>query len=59
MAVGSPLLLMIVFFMGDFKRVTLDRAMYKPLCSFWYVNDACVIWLPWTTEAEGHLLAVH
>lgn len=44
MAVSSPLFLMIVFFMEDFEGVTLDRAMYKPLCSVWYVNDAFVIW---------------
>jgi hypothetical protein len=44
MAVGSPLFLMIVFFMEDFEGVTLDRAKYKPLCTFRYVNDAFVIW---------------
>jgi hypothetical protein len=44
MAVSSPLFLVIVFFMEDFERVALDRAMYKPLCSLWYVNDAFVIW---------------
>lgn len=44
MAVSSPLFLMIVSFMEDFGGVTLDRSMYKPLCSLCYVNDAFFIW---------------
>jgi hypothetical protein len=43
----------IVFFMEDFEGVTLDRAMCKPLCSLWYVNDGCVIW-PHGTQNLKH-----
>jgi hypothetical protein len=45
MAISSPLSPVIAnFFMEDFEGMALDKAPYKPLCWFCYVDDTFAIW---------------